>query len=194
MAETRGNRFEDAFSMARRLHDGQVRKGTEIPYLAHLLAVAALVLEAGGDEDEAIAALLHDGPEDQGGHDTLADVRRRFGPRVADIVAECSDTLESPKPPWRERKESYLAHLLLASPSALRVSCADKLHNLRSIVADYRVHGELLWERFSAGRDQQLWYYGTLVQHYVQAGAPASLLVELERSLAELQSLVDNAR
>ena len=104
-------RFEDALAYAAHLHAGQPRKDTAIPYVAHLLAVCSLVLEDGGDEDEAIAALLHDGPEDAGGHETLEEIRRRFGDRVADIVADCSDTFETPKPPWRERKEAYLAHL-----------------------------------------------------------------------------------
>ncbi len=127
-------RFDEAVGLAADLHRAQVRKGTNVPYLAHLLAVAALVLEQGGDEDEAIASLLHDAVEDQGGQPTLIRIRERFGERVAAIVAACSDTDQQPKPPWRERKEAYIAHLGQPGldPGVLRVSLANKLHNLRA--------------------------------------------------------------
>jgi (p)ppGpp synthase/HD superfamily hydrolase len=124
-------RFELALQFASGLHHSQCRKGTPIPYISHLMAVSALVLEAGGDEDLAIAALLHDAVEDQGGAPTLQIIRRMFGDRVANVVMECSDTDREPKPPWRERKERYLTHLLSASADALLVSMADKLHNAR---------------------------------------------------------------
>lgn len=182
-------RFEDALVYATRLHGEQRRKQTSIPYVSHLLSVAGLVLEAGGDEDEAIAALLHDGPEDQGGLETLEVIRVRFGERVATIVEACSDTFEQQKPPWKARKLAYLSHLEVASPSTLLVSCADKLHNARSILSDYRLVGEPLWERFGGGRDGTLWYYRALVLSYSSAVPPPPLLAELERVVSELEAL-----
>jgi len=139
-------RFEDALVYATRLHASQTRKGTDIPYVSHLLAVASLVIEAGGTEDEAIAALLHDGPEDQGGLPTLKEIRDRFGVPVGKIVAACSDTFEQEKPAWHQRKQDYLDHLADATASVRLVSCADKLHNARTILADYRRYGETLWD------------------------------------------------
>ncbi|MEM6639960.1 MAG: HD domain-containing protein [Pseudomonadota bacterium] len=155
-------RFEDALVFAARLHAKQTRKGGNIPYISHLLGVTSLVLEAGGSEDEAIAALLHDGPEDQGGEKTLTDIRHRFGNEVAEIVAACSDTFDDPKPPWKARKEAYLEKLEFATESVLLVSCADKLHNARSILTDYRNVGDALWQRFRGGKDGTLWYYSAL--------------------------------
>ncbi|MEE8526855.1 MAG: HD domain-containing protein [Thermoanaerobaculia bacterium] len=191
-----GDRFAAAFSLAFSLHRGQDRKrakdeqdGPGIPYTAHLMSVAALVLEHGGDEDEAIAGLLHDGPEDQGGQETLDDIRRLFGHRVADIVEACSDTFETPKPKWRSRKERYLDHLRkTTSPSVFLVSVADKVHNLRSILGDYRRIGDRLWQRFSGKRDGTLWYYAELLMIY-QEKAPAKcadLVAEMERIYREL--------
>jgi (p)ppGpp synthase/HD superfamily hydrolase len=182
-------RFRQALDYASVLHARQSRKGTRIPYVSHLLAVCGLVLEDGGDEDEAIAALLHDAVEDQGGKPVLEEIRRRFGSRVAGIVAECTDTDEVPKPPWRRRKEEYLARLPEASPEALRVSCADKVHNLRSVLADYRKVGERVFDRFSAGRDETLWYFRSLVVVYEARGAGA-LAGELARVLRDLEELV----
>jgi (p)ppGpp synthase/HD superfamily hydrolase len=158
------------------LHSAQTRKGSGAPYLSHLLAVAAIVMEHGGDEDEVIAALLHDAIEDQGGDVARQEVRRQFGERVTQIVDECTDTDVQPKPPWRQRKEDYLAHLPHASASARLVSAADKLHNSRSIVSDYRQLGDEVWQRFKGGRDGTLWYYRELVRTYRQAGT--SPLVE----------------
>lgn len=178
-------RFERALVYAAGLHANQVRKGSGVPYLSHLLAVASLVLEAGGDEDEAIAALLHDGPEDQGGLATLQHIGEQFGRRVADIVAECSDSLEKEKPPWRLRKQAYLVQLSSASRSARFVSCADKLHNARSILSDYRTVGELLWQRFRGGRAGTLWYYQALVQAFFEGEAPV-LADELSRTVTML--------
>jgi (p)ppGpp synthase/HD superfamily hydrolase len=140
-------RFKDALDYALELHNDQQRKGSDTPYAAHLLAVASLVLEDGGDEEQAIAALLHDAPEDQGGLETLEAIRQRFGDRVADIVHGCTDTYESPKPPWRQRKENYLEHLQIAPEEVRRVSLADKLHNARSILTDLLRSGEVVWER-----------------------------------------------
>jgi (p)ppGpp synthase/HD superfamily hydrolase len=161
-----GPRFEDALVYAARLHADQRRKQTSVPYVSHVLAVCGLVLEDGGDEDEAIAALLHDAVEDQGGAPRLEDIRARFGERVADIVDGCSDTDQTPKPPWRLRKEAYLAHLADAgtSESVLRISAADKLHNARSVLAERHVIGDIVWDRFNAGRDEQLWYYRAVVE------------------------------
>ena len=141
-------RFAQALTYACIAHSDQLRKGTEIPYVSHLLAVAGLVLEHGGDEDEAIAALLHDAVEDAGGQARLANLRHRFGDRVAEIVIDCTDTDITPKPPWRARKETYIAHLENASASARLVSCCDKLHNARTIVADLRTQGDLVWKKF----------------------------------------------
>jgi len=179
--------FEKALGYALRAHRGQSRKGTVIPYIAHLLAVSALVIEDGGTETEAVAALLHDVVEDQGGASRLADVRATFGDDVADIVAGCSDTDEDPKPPWRTRKEAYIAHLADASPSVLRVSLADKLHNARAIVFDYRLHGPALWERFDKDSDQ-LWYYQELVELFKQRSA-SPMAAELDRVVSELATL-----
>jgi (p)ppGpp synthase/HD superfamily hydrolase len=136
-----------ALVYAAELHDRQMRKGTRIPYVAHLMSVASLVLEDGGDEDEVIAGLLHDAVEDQGGRLTLDVIRSRFGRRLANIVEECSDAETIPKPPWRERKERYIEHLKVADRGVLRVALADKLHNARAVLADYRTFGEGLWSR-----------------------------------------------
>lgn len=159
-------RFHDALAYASALHSTQARKGAEIPYVAHLLAVASIVMEAGGDEDEAIAALLHDGPEDQGGEKTLENIRQRFGDTVANIVAGCTDTFEDPKPPWEERKRAYIEHLRTADRSILLVSAADKVHNARATLRDLREHGASVWERFSATRDQTLANYRGLIMAY----------------------------
>lgn len=190
--EELGQRFIAAIEEANRYHAGQVRKGTQIPYLAHLLSVAALVLEDGGSEDEAIAALLHDAVEDAGGKPTLEAIREQFGDEVAMIVMACSDTDVAPKPPWRERKEAYLAHLAdEATPaSVLRVSLADKLHNARAILSDYRGLGEDLWSRFNtASGDDQLWYYRSLAKIFLSR-APGVLSSELDHVVAELEWLV----
>jgi (p)ppGpp synthase/HD superfamily hydrolase len=183
-------RFDDALAWASALHRTQVRKGTPIPYVAHLLAVASLALEAGATEDEAIAALLHDAVEDQGGAPILAEIRARYGAAVADIVDGCTDTDQDPKPAWRPRKEAYLAHLPAASASVRLVSVCDKVHNARSILADYRVYGEQLWPRFSGGREGTLWYYRELAKAYRKAGMSGGLLDELERTIEELHRLV----
>lgn len=171
-------RFEDALLYATRLHAAQTRKGSGVPYVSHLLAVASLVLEAGGDEDTAIAALLHDAAEDQGGLATLAEIRTRFGDAVADIVSACSDTFEEPKPPWHERKRAYIAHLRDAPPEVRLVSCADKLHNARAIATDHRQIGDALWDRFHADRDDVLWYYRELTAIFREHG-PEPLAAEL---------------
>jgi (p)ppGpp synthase/HD superfamily hydrolase len=181
-----GERFIDAVAMAVRLHAHQARKGSGLPYVSHLFAVAGLVLEYGGDEDQAIAALLHDGPEDQGGEATLAEIETQFGVRVAAIVCACSDTFETPKPPWRERKEAYIAHLDAAGPDVWPVTLADKIHNARTIVADLRPPGgpETL-DRFNGGRDGTLWYYRTLAERLCTL-SPGPAAAELARLAAEM--------
>lgn len=182
------HRFEEALLYATRLHANQARKGTGIPYISHLIAVCALVIEHGGDEDQAIAALLHDSAEDQGGHKTLNDIRARFGERVARLVADLSDTFETPKPPWRARKEAYLAHLPNASPDSWLISLADKVHNARTILADHYVIGEAIWTRFNHGREGTLWYYRALVGIFQQVH-PGYLTEELDRVVNELEKL-----
>jgi GTP pyrophosphokinase len=188
MNDVLGARFEEALSYAARLHRTQVRKGSGVAYVSHLLAVAAIVLENGGSEDEAIAALLHDAVEDQGGASTLRGIRERFGDTVAAIVEGCTDTDQTPKPPWRPRKEAYVAHLASASPSVRLVSAADKLHNARTIVADYRRLGEDLWGHFTGGREGTLWYYRALVNAF-RAHGVTPLVAELERVVGEMETL-----
>ncbi|MGA7132051.1 MAG: HD domain-containing protein [Mycobacterium sp.] len=162
-------KFVEAMAYAAEKHATQTRKGSDIPYLGHLLSVAGFVIEADGTETAAIAALLHDAAEDQGGEETLAEIREKFGDEVAEIVGECSDTFETPKPPWRERKENYVDHLPEASDSALLVSLADKLHNAHAILRDFRAHGDELWQRFNVKDPKQhLWYYRSLLDVYVQ--------------------------
>lgn len=182
-------RFKEALVFATQRHGQQVRKGTTVPYISHLLAVASLVLEYGGDEDEAIAALLHDTIEDQGGALAREEIRSRFGNTVVAIVDGCTDAEVIPKPPWRRRKETYIASMYDAPHSVRLVSAADKLHNARSILADYRVLGEELWRRFGGGKQGTLWYYHTLIDAYRAAGTDP-LVEELARTIAELDALV----
>lgn len=180
------SRFEDALVFAHQLHASQTRKGTFIPYIAHLLAVTALVIADGGDEDQAIAALLHDAVEDQGGLKTLQEIRSRFGERVAMIVDGCTDAYGSPKPPWRERKERYLEHLKHASPEVQRVSLADKLHNAHSILRDLNQNGEEIWRRFNGGKSGTLWYYHSLVQIFQQQ-VNSPMVQELTQVVGEIE-------
>ena len=179
-----GVRFDRAVSLARELHAPSCARAPRIPYLAHLLGVASLVLEDGGTEDEAIAAVLHDAVEDQGGAPTLRRIEQLFGREVAHIVAACSDTDVMPKPPWRERKEAYVAHLATAHPSVLRVSLADKLHNARAILFDLQ-SGADVWRRFNADRDDVLWYYGALADAFVARDA-GPMAFELQRTVAAI--------
>jgi (p)ppGpp synthase/HD superfamily hydrolase len=181
-------RFEDALILAKRLHAKQMRKGTTIPYISHLLAVASIVLEQGGSEDEAIAALLHDAIEDQGGVPTRRLIRERFGENVVEIVNGCTDAESMPKPPWRGRKEAYIARLADAPASVRLVSAADKLHNTRAILADYRDIGEALWKRFNGGKEGTLWYYRTLVT-VLRNAERTPLVEELERVVSEIEAL-----
>lgn len=187
------SRFTLALSLACELHATQTRKGSGVPYVAHLLAVASLALEHGATEDEAIAALLHDALEDQGGEATAARIERELGAEVLAIVRACSDTTEVPKPPWRERKERYLARLERAPSSVRLVSACDKLHNARSLLADYRVLGEELWGRFRGGREGTLWYYRAMLEAYAAHGS-SPLVDELRRTVEAMEALAGAAR
>ncbi len=179
--------YEKALLYALEVHRDQKRKGTEVPYFAHLIAVSSLVLEYGGTEEEAIAALLHDAAEDQGGRQRLADIREQFGEGVARMVEELSDTLEEPKPDWKKRKEAYIAHLKDADPGVRLIAAADKLHNARAILRDYREVGEQLWERFRASREQTLWYYRSL-EAVLEDQRNRTLMTELKYTLLELET------
>ena len=181
--------FVDALAYAANLHADQVRKGDgNIPYISHLLGVTSIVLEYGGNEEQAIAALLHDAVEDQGGMPQLENIRQQFGEAVAQIVADCTDSFETPKAPWRQRKEAYIEHLARISSASRLVSCADKLYNARSILKDYRQQGEALWGRFKGGRQGTLWYYHTLVAAF-KAIETHPLIDELNRVVIELELL-----
>jgi (p)ppGpp synthase/HD superfamily hydrolase len=180
------DRFHDAVSYAVRLHANQLRKATDTPYISHLLAVAGLAMEYGATEDEAIAALLHDAVEDQGGKPTLEEIRRRFGDTVAAIVDGCTDTDQQPKPPWRERKQAYIDHVRHASPSVCLVSACDKLHNSRCILSDVRFEGDAAYGKFKGGKDGTLWYYRSLVIAFA-GKIPQRLADELERVVSDLE-------
>jgi len=183
-----GPRFQRAFQFAAEKHFGQTRKASTIPYIAHVMGVASLVLEAGGDEDLAIAALLHDVVEDCGGVPMLKEVRRRFGKRVAEVVDGCTDAYEVPKPPWRERKESYIRRLKKESAATRLVSAADKLNNVRSILSDYRVVGESVWSRFNGRREGTVWYYRTLRDEFLRRDKNR-ITRDFDLAVRELESL-----
>jgi GTP pyrophosphokinase len=180
------DRFFSALRYAADAHSGQLRKGTAIPYFSHLMGVTSIVIDGGGDEDEAIAALLHDAAEDAGGRERLDDIRLRFGDRVARIVAACTDSWESPKPPWIERKRAYLKHAKDLKPDELRVSAADKVHNAYAILRDLRMQGDAVWQRFNAPASDVLWYYESLVKSYREAGG-GPLVEELARIVRGLE-------
>jgi len=186
---TLGPRLQRAFRYAAAKHAGQTRKQTAVPYLSHLMAVASLVLEAGGDEDMSIAALLHDVVEDCGGMPRLREVRKQFGPRVAKIVEGCTDAYVVPKPEWLERKKNYLREVKHADAETRLVSAADKLHNVRTILADYRQVGESIWKRFSGKKEGTLWYYRALSDEY-RRGNPNRITGELEIAVGELERAV----
>jgi (p)ppGpp synthase/HD superfamily hydrolase len=194
MSETQkpvlGPRFEQALVYAAHLHNNQTRKVREVPYISHLLSVTALVLQDGGSEVEAIAALMHDAPEDQGGLIILKEIRMLFGEQVAEIVAGCSDTFDTPKPPWRDRKEAHIAHLREASPQVLRVLLADKLHNARSLLRDLRASGESIWQKFKGGKGGTLWYYQAVLAIYAETDA-GYMRDELARVVGEIETLAN---
>ena len=179
------HRFEQALLYASAVHGGQKRKGTSIPYLAHLLGTASVALELGADEDQAIAALLHDAVEDQGGKARLVDIRARFGDTVAEIVLHCTDADVHPKPAWQERKERYLEALGSKPADALLVSLSDKIHNAEAILNDLRFHGHGVWDRFKGGKDGSLWYYRTLSDIFEQL-LPGSGAGRLKRAVDAL--------
>jgi (p)ppGpp synthase/HD superfamily hydrolase len=182
------SRFEQALVYATQLHSQQRRKGSGVPYISHLLSVAALVLEDGGDEDQAIAALLHDAIEDQGGDGTRQEIKAKFGEKVVNIVDGCTDAEIVPKPPWKERKQKYIDKMRRASPEVRRVSMADKLHNARSILADYH-RGELdIWAKFKAGKAGTLWYYRSLIELNRQADSNY-LTEECDRVVQQLEQI-----
>ncbi|HKF06287.1 MAG TPA: HD domain-containing protein [Candidatus Sulfotelmatobacter sp.] len=183
-----GPRFQRAFEFAAKQHSGQTRKASTIPYIAHLMGVASLVFEAGGDEDLAIAALLHDVVEDCGGAPMLKQIRRRFGSKVAKIVDGCTDAYQIPKPPWHDRKVSYINRLKKEDDETRLVSAADKLNNVRSILSDYRVIGESVWSRFNGGRDGTLWYYRTLRDEFSRS-KPNRITRDFDLAVRDLESL-----
>ena len=181
------DRFVAAFRYAAKLHASQPRKGTDIPYISHLMAVAAIVLEQGGDDDQTVAALLHDAIEDHPDDGRTRDtIRARFGDRVATLVEACTDADTHPKPPWGERKERYLEHLPQAPRAAHLIVLADKLHNARAILADHRAVGERVWERFNVSKQATLWYYRALADAFARL-EPGHLTAEFERVVAELE-------
>lgn len=185
-----GPRFEEALQYTAQLHAAQWRKGSGIPYITHLLAVTALVLEDGGGEDEAIAALLHDAVEDQGGSETLREIRERFGEKVAEIVLSCSDAVGYPKPEWRGRKEKHLASFADASAEVRRVVLADKLHNARSLLRDLIVQGGDVWGKFKGGKDGTIWYYRTALE-LLDDGSKGYMMDELKRVVAAIEDWID---
>jgi len=189
------SRFTDAIAFAFEVHREQTKKGSSVPYISHLLEVTGTVLTYGGDEDEAIAALLHDSVEDHSGAVSFASLAKRFGTRVADIVESCSDTSVSPKPPWKSRKERYIKHLHSANESVMIVSAADKLSNARAVMKDYRQIGEKVWTRFNAGKEDQLWYYRSVTAALTQRGQGTRvqpLIEELGRAVRKLASLCES--
>jgi (p)ppGpp synthase/HD superfamily hydrolase len=189
------DRFVEAMTMAFNLHRSQTRKRSEIPYIAHLMSVTALVLENGGNEDLAIAALLHDAVEDQGGLDTLQQIRDTFGDYVAGLVDECTDAYTQPKPPWKERKTAYLEKLKSASDEVILISLADKVHNARSILRDLQLIGIQTWDKFSKGKAGTLWYYQSLANIFDDAPYPALRheLRDVVEEIITLENLQENS-
>jgi (p)ppGpp synthase/HD superfamily hydrolase len=186
-------RYADAVGYACEVHAQQLRKGTRVPYVAHLIGVSSLVLEAGADEDLAIAALLHDAAEDHGGESRLADIAARFGARVAGIVRGCSDSLEpdgTEKGDWETRKREHLASLADASDDTLMVWMADKVHNGRAIVTDLEAHGADVLSRFHAPADRILWYYSANLALAEDRAVPDALLVPLRDAVGRLRVLL----
>jgi len=184
------DKFTEALVYAAQLHATQIRKGSGVPYIAHLLGVASIALEYGANESEAIAALLHDAIEDQGGAKIRDEIQQRFGETVAAIVEGCTDTDLTPKPPWRDRKEAYLAHIPHTVASVRLVSAADKLYNCQSILKDYRQIGDEIWQRFTGKKEGTLWYYRSLVNAFRQVET-TPLIEELDRVVSELEQLVN---
>lgn len=180
-------RFEEALVYATQLHSQQKRKITGVPYISHLLSVAALVLEDGGSEDEAIAALLHDAIEDQGGVATGEAIRQKFGDQVADIVEGCSESNIEPKPPWQERKQKYIQQLRRCSPEVLRIALADKLHNARCNLSEWYRYGDKAWSQQQ--RQRTLWLYRSVIEIAKSARVSSFLVRELEQVTLLLSSI-----
>ncbi len=187
-------KFEEALVYATQAHGNQMRKKTGIPFVAHILGVTAIALEYGASETEAISALLHDTVEDCGGADRLRDIREKFGDDVAGIVDGCTDTYETPKPPWLERKRAYIEHLKDSDSSTRLVSASDKLHNTRAILAELRRHGTDVFDRFGGKKDGTLWYYRTLVTAFREHGNHTDLIGELDRVVTEIEKLTGARR
>jgi (p)ppGpp synthase/HD superfamily hydrolase len=183
-------KFEEALIYATRLHGDQTRKKTGIPFVGHILGVTAIALEYGANETEAIGALLHDTVEDCGGAERLRDIREKFGDDVAKVVDGCTDTHETPKPPWLERKRAYIEHLKNSDSSTRLVSASDKLHNTRAILAELRRHGLDVFERFGGKKDGTVWYYRSLVTAFRQHGDHSDLIDELDRVVSEIEIFV----
>ena len=193
-----GERFAEALAYAARLHATQTRKAKETPYIAHLLGVTSLAIDAGADEDEAIAAVLHDAVEDQGGEPTRAEIERRFGPRVASLVISLSDTVVDTtrgekKEPWQVRKDRYIAHLRDGDASVRLLAACDKLHNLSELLEDHRRLGDEVWEHFSAPPDKQLWFYRTVIGVLTE-GEDTVLAARLRAALAQLEERLADRR
>ncbi|MBC6420601.1 MAG: HD domain-containing protein [Hormoscilla sp. SP5CHS1] len=185
-------KFIEALTFAAQLHATQKRKGSGVPYIAHLLGTASIALEYGANETEAIAALLHDAIEDQGGAPIREEIRRQFGDAVTAIVDGCTDADSIPKPPWRQRKEAYIASIPTASASVRLVTAADKLYNARSVLKDYRVLGEELWQLFAGRKAGTLWYYRSLVEA-LRAAASIPLVEELDRVVTQIEQLASGS-
>lgn len=182
-----------AFEYANRWHQDQVRKSTSLPYILHPLGVSSLVLEAGGDEDMAIAALLHDVPEDCGGEDRLVEIKELFGRRVEKIVRDCSDSLvadRADKAPWRQRKQAHIDHVATASMDTLVVTAADKVHNGRAIATDLQSIGASVWDRFNAGREDIIWYYSSFLAELEKREVTPALLNPLRSAIEIMKALV----
>lgn len=183
-------RLKEAFALSLDLHKNQTRKGSEVPYISHLMAVAAIVMRFGGNEDEVIAALLHDAVEDQGGQPTLEMIELKFGQQVASIVAGCSDTDQQPKPPWKERKEAYLEHLRKSDQSTTLVSAADKFHNAQDCLITYDEIGQSMWDMFKASKEQTKWYYQQLAEIYaIKAAEYPQINALLQQAIKMIQQL-----
>jgi GTP pyrophosphokinase len=183
---TLSRRFDEAFLYAHEVHASQARKCNGVPYIGHLMGVASIVIDDGGTEDEAIAGLLHDAPEDRGGRERLEDIRARFGDGVAKIIEDCTDSWTTPKAPWAERKKRYAEHARTLDASSLRVSAADKVHNAYAILRDLRNIGDTVWERFNASADDILAYNQSLVRAYRDAGG-GPLVDELDRIVRAIE-------
>lgn len=185
------DRFTNAMTYAIFVHKSQNRKNTNVPYISHLLAVTSIVLEEGGDEDLAIAALLHDSVEDQGGMDRLIDIRLHYGERVANIVEACSDSFTSPKSPWKIRKDYYLEHLKTADEDVLLISLADKLHNSSTICRDFQKEGEKIWGRFNGGKEGTIWYYKQLVEIFIKSNKYPILINQLQENVTRIEEYAE---